>query len=1129
MRPTLPKISRMLQSLRRRQHIVWGGAVWIASIAVSILVLWFGAVYEAAVWTNPEPRRQLLQGLLLISGLSLGCAFAVSLVLLFSRRRPSDQTLARMIQRRDPEVRDRILDALALADRGDPGASEQLRAMALERIDEEASDLDVRRYVETGLLKYVRNGVLVGLGVIAFSLLVFGNTLFSSAHRLAHPDRAFLKPGTVLLALDMPDSLRLVQGDSLQLAVRARHNAPRELVFRVRDRNGSERVFEAKPDSADSMRFLAGLTNLQRGFEVFAEGRKAISDTARVEVVPRPRIARLEVTVSPPSYTGTDPIELPEGVGDVSALPGSRVSLELEASRVLANARLAVKPSAGAVTRRELNLRGRVAEGGFTFAREGTWWVELESSDGITSGDPLVWRLGLLEDLSPRVEIVMPEDGATIPDELVVPLAAVAEDDYGISSMNLRFLVYNSFSMPDSLPEEAYSTIELQPTPVGPGQYAVRNLWGLSSLPLMQEDELWFFVEAFDNDVIRGPKRARSEVRRLVYATLEDLFADAEEQESSTGEDITEVRRKADEVREKMEETLTRLRSNPDDLSWEETQALEQALETQDELMEQLDNASRTLEQMQQQFAEHSMVSQELMEKYSELQELLSEISTPEMEQAMEELRKGMEEMDGEKIREALEEMTMDQEKFIENIERSMSILEQLKRERRMEELTRRAEEMVERQQAINERLAADEELSTEEMDRLSREQERMAEDLEKLQTDMKRMAEELRESHPDLAEQMERLSDEVTEQQLSEQMQQTAGEMQQGRRNRAKESGQKSEQSLQQMAQKMRKMQQQMVQQNKQEIAELMQELAQKVLVVSRRQEDLRDESLQLGVSSPRYRSLAARQDALRQSLAVLTEDAREITKVTFFVGAQLIDWINQAGRAMDNAIDRYTDRRASDVTGEQQRAMAALHQTLRNLANAQQQMSQSGSGTGYQEMMEQLSQMAQQQRQLNQQSQGMPMPMPGQQMGQSSAMQRMAAQQRALAEAMRQLEGEARSMEDMLGTLDGLGEQMEEVAKDLENQNVTDRTKRLQDRILQRLLDSQRSLQNQGLAKKRESRTGEELRRSSPGPLAQDYESELRERMRKALEGGYKRQWNDVIRDYFRGLQQEAQPAEQ
>jgi hypothetical protein len=138
---------------------------------------------------------------------------------------------------------------------------------------------------------------------------------------------------------------------------------------------------------------------------------------------------------------------------------------------------------------------------------------------------------------------------------------------------------------------------------------------------------------------------------------------------------------------------------------------------------------------------------------------------------------------------------------------------------------------------------------------------------------------------------------------------------------------------------------------------------------------------------------------------------------------------------------------------------------------------------------------------------------------------MQRMAAQQRALAEAMRQLEGEARSMEDMLGSLDGLGDQMEEVAKDLETQNVTERTKRLQDRILQRLLDSQRSLQNQGLAKKRESRTGEELRRTSPGPLAQDFENELRERMRKALEGGYKRQWQGVIRDYFRGLQEEAQ----
>lgn len=129
--------------------------------------------------------------------------------------------------------------------------------------------------------------------------------------------------------------------------------------------------------------------------------------------------------------------------------------------------------------------------------------------------------------------------------------------------------------------------------------------------------------------------------------------------------------------------------------------------------------------------------------------------------------------------------------------------------------------------------------------------------------------------------------------------------------------------------------------------------------------------------------------------------------------------------------------------------------------------------------------------------------MPMPGQSQtpgaGQMGQLQKMAARQRALAEAMGQLEQQAQSMENLLGSLDGLGKSMEEVAKDLDENNVNERTKRLQKRILQRLLDAQRSMQRRELSRERKSNTGIDIRRISPSQLTPEEFSILQQYMKK------------------------------
>ena len=130
--------------------------------------------------------------------------------------------------------------------------------------------------------------------------------------------------------------------------------------------------------------------------------------------------------------------------------------------------------------------------------------------------------------------------------------------------------------------------------------------------------------------------------------------------------------------------------------------------------------------------------------------------------------------------------------------------------------------------------------------------------------------------------------------------------------------------------------------------------------------------------------------------------------------------------------------------------------------------------------------------------------------------------------------IRGELESLQEQMGPngekpLGDLGQtaaQMEEVERDLENQTFTERTLKLQERILSRLLDAQRSIRRQDESKKRESRSARPLQAEQGESLERDQrQEELRRDLLRALSGDYSPQSEELIRRYFRALDEREQ----
>ena len=177
-------------------------------------------------------------------------------------------------------------------------------------------------------------------------------------------------------------------------------------------------------------------------------------------------------------------------------------------------------------------------------------------------------------------------------------------------------------------------------------------------------------------------------------------------------------------------------------------------------------------------------------------------------------------------------------------------------------------------------------------------------------------------------------------------------------------------------------------------------------------------------------------------------------------------------------------------------------------------QQLAQSGSGTGFEQYMEQMQQMAQQQGGINSETLSL---MPGGRKQNSDAMRRLAARQKQLRDAMEKMQKEMAGKHDSNSRMDGITKEMDEVLKDLKNTRISRRTIERQQRILSRMLDSQRSMREREYSKQRKSKSGVDLTRLGPSglPVNLGERDELLNReLMNALKEGYSKDYQEIGR---------------
>jgi hypothetical protein len=987
----------------------------------------------------------------------------------------------------------------------------------IRRAVEKLSGLQVRSIFlnrrDLALMPIALAGLVVLLGVALFKPAIVteaGRRVFSPEEVAALPHRPniYAQPGNVTV---VAGSNVTVSGLDL-----GRTEMPVEIAF-----NLSNDFWKSEPTTrtpgvpfggAAFDRYDYTFRDIRNTTSYRFEVGEYESPTYTITVVHEPILTDVRVTLTPPAYTREPPTTLDESAGNIQALEGTRVKVEARSNNALRGAWVQFDDK----EKQAVAFSGRDLSFEFAALADGRYRVLLEDSLGFATREPLTYTVEVFQDRAPTVDVLEPGADTAMPRGQTIDIGFVAADDYGLARASLfwRKQGDEKFRAQNLALAEQRNKREI----------AIAHRWDLSKVTLFPGNSVEYFVEVADNNTVTGPGTARSDVYRLTVPTIGEIYDTAREEENARTDALENAIEDSRRLSEQLEK-IQREYIKTEQMEWSQKKELDRAAETQKAVQDKIEQVKESLDKTMRELSDNEMTSQQIGEKLEEIRQLMEQIDSKELQKYMDEMRKAMEKLSPEQIKQALENLQMNTKEMLERLERTASLLRELQKEQRMEELVRQTQDLMEKQSDLNEKTGDASEKDAQEMKDLAKQQEDLARQADEMQKSAKELQQEM--DDPTVKEELQQMSQE--QQGPQQNMRQASKNLQQQQQSPAMQQQQQAMEKMVSLFKRATKAQQMSAQNQGQMMAQNFQKFAKQTLELSHRQESLAVDLKQSTGSEAQIQGLHEISTEQLSYLEATEKVANEINKIasaSLSVSPILLQALGEAITRMQSAMLFLEQDKPYMSTTHAHNAVESLNQaTIEMLRSAQNCQSGQGGQSMSQQMLQQM--IPQQQDVIKETQAMMQMRLTEEALRQQrqSQLDRLAGQQRSLQEIAKQIEQSAKGNRETLGRLDRTIEDMEAVVEALEKGRVDDDLVNKEQRILSRLLDAERSVHTRDYEKKRESVSAEDVFSKSLGrrPDGADAQT-LRDEIQRAMQLKAPGEFEDLIRMYFRALADEA-----
>lgn len=1027
--------------------------------------------------------------------------------------------VAKQVGENFPDVKDELLNVLQLSKLQDKQLySSNLINAAFARVYDKVKSINFESVIKFDKAKQL---LFYVAGAAAFAALLFLTIpgLKAASYRLINFNQEFIPPQKFIFEVS-PGNAEVTKGQDVTIKVQVQGEKPSEVFLAVKDIDQTN--FELQKLSADSLgNYIFERRSIRNTFNYYATAENISSDEFKIEVIDRPVIKSLDLSVISPGYSKIPSVQQKDN-GNVTALLGSTINLEVSSSKLLSKAKLFFGDS----TQLEMKTMDSKANLSFRIKKDNSYQIILTDKNGNQNLSPITYTIKTLFDAFPSIEMITPNRDVALANDNRLPLLVKILDDYGFTKLYLNYRL--SASRYES-EQTQYSTIEI-PITKNQKELDVPYVWNLSRMSLGVDDVVSYYLEIFDNDNVSGPKSAKSPEFKIRVPSLDEILAKAEDTQQNAQEELIKTLKEAEELKENLEKMNQEMKQDKQELTWEEKEKIENALNKFEELQNKVDEVSKQLGKMQNELQQNNLLSKETLEKYMELQELFKEMTSDEMKKAMEQLRNKLNEMNRQQAQQDMQNMKIDEEMFQKSIERTLNLLKRIQVEQKIDEMLKRTEQLAENLEQLEKQTGESDLSKQQEKKELGDKQNQAGKEMEKLEKEMKELSDKMKSMEDMPNEQMDKAMEEMEKQDNQELSEEAMKNLMQNQKQMAQKNQSQMSKNMQKMNQMMKDLQQAMQQMNQMQTFTDMMKILDNLLTLSKKQEELKKQSQNLNPNSSQFNENAQQQNNLSRSLDNILSQMSELSQKTFAITPEMGKALGDAKREMHESIQAMQNRNGNMAMNNQGEAMKSLNEAATMMKGSMESMMQGGGQGGMMSLMQQLQKMSGMQMSLNNLTQMLQQGMQGKLSPQQQAeLQRLAQQQQMIQKSLEQLQNEAKQTgqsKKMPANLENILKQMQEVVSDMQTERLNDELVQKQEKILSRLLDAQRSINERDYEKERESFTGQNPNRKSPAELnlsSEQGKDLIRDELNKAGREGYSKDYENLIRKYFEALQGE------
>ena len=794
------------------------------------------------------------------------------------------------------------------------------------------------------------------------------------------------------------------------------------------------------------------------------------SPVYQIAFLERKRVEMVKIKVLLPAHTFLPPLEYLFPT-EISAMPVSQIILK-------------TKPFF-----KELRTEKRI----IATKKDSTSFVLTKEENYLTlifESETTNIKINFLADEYPYITFLFPNKDIDLPENMKVPLKIYLLDDFQVKEARIYGIKEgDTFLVKKFLVNKKSDTIDF--------------LWDLSTLNLLPGKEVFYYAVSYDNDIINGPKTATTNIFKIRFPTLEEIFTKTTERIEDVYSEVKSQKTDIEELLKTMERIEKSFKERKE-LTYEEKKTLSNLFEKNRQLIEKIGELKKEVENFLKELEEYPLLDPATLNKLMELFRILDELIPQELKERLLQLKEELER--NKDFKKLLSQLKLNNEELKMMIERGEKLLKSLLNASKLKEWEKKFRELEKLQKEVEENL---EKLPI-------AEEEEIKEALEKLEREIK----EYQFEDKDYQEFQRELKNLISQMNLKESAEKIASEIKKKNLSKAKSQSSSLRKNLKNLSEHLKEFQKAIAEKNKERIFNKLFQIGFSLNDLSKESKNLLNFAI---ANEEAEKDFGKKISLFNDALKLLADSLLSLSNQSLTISPKLAQGLIKGSKELEWASKFIAEKNFNQAKNILSQVKLKIDHTVFNIIYLLNQKSKGGGSL--EDFLNALQQASDLLGDMLSELGSLPLPLPlssGNLEKLSEMVNKLRSLRQMLEEALKSLTSEP----GLTSSMEGILEEMKRLEEDLSKLNIQRELIERTAGIYRRLLDVERSIRKKEEKEEYQAEVGKEYERREKIFLPKDYGEKrkyLQEELLKILKKDFPQEYYPLIKEYFYQLLQE------